>query len=344
MKTNTDNPQYTENLARYLSGEMNSKEKLAFEATLPDTDETDDSLTEIKNQWLALESYKEPQKPDTQRAWNKIHTRLQDEKLFPLQTTAKSPIQRSRFSLIAAIAVLLLGVGSILYLTIVRRPALQLVHINTVNETNTRITTLADGSIIYIAQNSLFSFPVEFEPESRNVILKGEAFFDITPDIKKPFVIETDEAFIEVLGTTFNVKTQNGSSFELFVDRGKVKVTLKNNHSESQFVNAGEKIKAVKNNLIKSKYLANNSSVWYRQRMHFKDETLQQILNVLNRNFNTTFAVAEKETGDRRLTVTFENETASTMAELLCVALNLKSQTINGSVVLSEKKELAKPD
>jgi ferric-dicitrate binding protein FerR (iron transport regulator) len=63
---------------------------------------------------------------------------------------------------------------------------------------------------------------------------------------------------------------------------------------------------------------------------------------VLNRNFNTTFVLAEEETGNRRLTVTFNKETAETMTELICATLNLKSQSINGSVVLSENKENAK--
>jgi ferric-dicitrate binding protein FerR (iron transport regulator) len=76
--------------------------------------------------------------------------------------------------------------------------------------------------------------------------------------------------------------------------------------------------------------------------MHFKDESLQNIISVLNRNFNTTFVVAEKETGNRKLTVTFNKESAATMTELICVALNLKSQNINGSVVLSENKENAR--
>jgi transmembrane sensor len=149
---------------------------------------------------------------------------------------------------------------------------------------------------------------------------------------------------IQVLGTAFNVKTQNGKAFELFVDRGKVKVTLKSNPSHSELVVAGEKITTVKNSLVKSKHVSSLESSWYKRRMHFKDEPLQNIIIVLNRNFNTTFVVAEKETGNRRLTVTFNNETVSTMTELICVTLNLKSKNINGSVVLSENKESVKPN
>jgi ferric-dicitrate binding protein FerR (iron transport regulator) len=102
---------------------------------------------------------------------------------------------------------------------------------------------------------------------------------------------------------------------------------------------AGEKISAVQNGLVKSKHVPNEAASWYKQRMHFKDEPLQNIIKVLNRNFNTTFVLADNEIGKHKLTVTFQNETAETMTELICVTLNLKSQTINGSVILSENKE-----
>ena len=107
---------------------------------------------------------------------------------------------------------------------------------------------------------------------------------------------------------------------------------------------AGEKISAVNHSLVRSKYVAAAAGSWYKQRMRFKDEKLQNIISVLNRNFNTNFVLANNETGNHKLTVTFENETAATMTGLICVALNLKSQTINGSVVLSEIREGAKPD
>ncbi len=340
MKTNTDNPQYAETLARYLSGEMSVDEKQAFENEISVSEEEEKSILEMKKQWTSLEGYKEQKTPDTPKAWEKLHSRLEGEKLIPLQSarSAKSSLMPN-FIKVAAAVIILVGISAVVYFTSNRKPAIEMVQITTGNESNTLIKTLTDGSVIYIAQNSLFSFPQEFETGSRNVELRGEAFFDITPNPDKPFIIETDEALIQVLGTAFNVKTKNGTDFELYVDRGKVKVTLKSNPSHSQFVAAGEQINSVENNLVKSQHIANQSAAWYRQRMHFKDEPLRNIINVLNRNFNTTFALEEKEVGNRRLTVTFHNETADTMTKLLCVSLNLKSQIINGSVVLSENKE-----
>jgi transmembrane sensor len=342
MKTNRDSQQQSETLARYLSGEMDAAELYAYEAEISVSEENKLMIEKMKKQWSAMEEIKNPGMPDTQKAWNRLHDRLQDENLIPAQLTKAKSRLIPNFVKAAALLLILLGVGAVIYMTVNRKQSIDLVQINTVNEANTLVKTLADGSVIYIAQNSLFSFPQEFSSETRNVELKGEAFFDITPDAAKPFIIETDEVLIQVLGTAFNVKTQNGSDFVLFVERGKVKVTLKSNPSASQLVQAGETITAAADKLVKSNYIPGNESVWYRQRMHFKDETLLNIINVLNRNFNTTFVLAEKDLGSQKMTVTFHNETAEMMTELICLTLNLKSQIVNGSVVLSENAESTK--
>ncbi|MCX6241241.1 MAG: FecR domain-containing protein [Bacteroidetes bacterium] len=291
-----------------------------------------------------MEEIKDYRQIHTHQAWDKLYARLKADDLVPARE-ARAKNNLVYYGLrIAAVALILLGIGSVVYISMNGKPAVAMISLNTGNETNTLVKTLADGSVIYLSQNSLFSFPVEFTAASRNVELKGEAFFDIASNPGKPFIIETDEAFIQVLGTAFNVKTKHSDGFELCVERGKVKVTLKSDPAHSEMVIAGEKISAVNHSLVRSKYVAAAAGSWYKQRMRFKDEKLQNIISVLNRNFNTNFVLANNETGNHKLTVTFENETAATMTGLICVALNLKSQTINGSVVLSEIREGAKPD
>ncbi len=341
MKTN-NNQKHTETLARYLSGEMSTPEMRAFDEGTGISEEDKKVIEKMKTQWSAIEGYEEPKVTDTRKAWNKLHSRLAGENLIPDQVL----VQKNSFipALLRAAAVLFifLGISAVVYFAYNHKPAAEMVEVNTSNEANTLIKTLSDGSVIYIAQNSLFSFPKEFEKDSRNVELKGEAFFDIVSNPDKPFSIETDKAIIQVLGTAFNVRTKNGTDFELLVDRGKVKVTLKSDPSRAEFVTVGEKISIHNEGLVKSKQTGSGSKAWYKQSMHFKDESLRNIINVLNRNFNTTFVFADNETGNRKLTVTFRNETAETMTELICTTLNLKSQNINGSVVLSEIKEDAK--
>jgi len=338
MKPEENKPQNIETIARYLNGEMDKTELAEFEKQLNSSPEEKIRTEEMKKDWMLLGNYQGNKTPDTRKAWNNLHARLEDEKLIPQQN--ESAKKRIGFYLlrVAAVAIILIITGTIIYFGTDRKSKTELVNLNTGSEKNTTVKTLRDGSIIYLAQNSLFSFPENFQKNSRNVGLKGEAFFDIMPDPGKPFIIETDEAFIQVLGTAFNVKTENGSSFELIVDRGKVKVTLKKDPDHFKFVVAGEKITSVRNSLVKSKRTATDAISWFKKRMQFKDESLQNIINVLNRNFNTTFVTADKEVGNRRLTVTFNNESPEEMTGLICLTLNLKSETKNGFTVLLENK------
>ncbi|MEI7983784.1 MAG: FecR domain-containing protein [Bacteroidota bacterium] len=342
MKADKNNRRYDEILEKYLSSEMSIEKTRAFEEGFSGSEEHKIRIEELKKQWIAMKGFKHAKSPDTRKAWDKLHDRLRSEELIPATGVPAKSRRVYYLVSIAAALLILLGIGAVVYWHWNHMPAVEMVQLNTGSEVNTFVKTLADGSVIYIAQNSLFSFPEEFKSGSRNVALKGEAFFDITPDPGKPFIIETDAALIEVLGTAFNVKTQHGDGFGLFVDRGKVKVTLKKDPSHSEMVSAGEKVLTLNNSLVKTKQVAGETTSWYKQRMHFKDETLQNIIHVLNRNFNTTFVLADDEIGKHKLTVTFHGETTETMTELICVALNLKSQTINGSLVLSENKEGAK--
>lgn len=335
MKTENDNQLNNEALAKFLSGEMSESEERDFVEGSTDDEKQKISLEMMKKTWSNISHIKNTKEPDTGKAWDKLHSRLESEGLISNNEFQPAQKMIPAFVRIAAVFIVLISTGIILYLSFGRKPLVEMVQLNTSKENGTLIKTLNDGSVIYIAQNSHFSFPQQFNRDSRNVELEGEAFFDIAPNPQKPFIIETGKVIIEVLGTAFNVKTQNSDGFELIVDRGKVKVSLKSDPASYELIGAGEKVQVVKSNLVKTKH---SSSVdWYKKRMHFKDESLLNIVNVLNRNFNTNFVIADMQTGNRKLTVTFSNETAEEMTGLICLTLNLESQKINGSVVLSDK-------
>ena len=337
MRLDENNPLHFQRIAKYLSGEMDAAEQNSFEKQVFDAAENKLLVDEIKEQMNLLHKYPDNKTPDTRKAWNKLYTRLDDEQLIPVNGAVKRNYTMMLMRA-AAVALILLAGGAIVYTGLLRKPTAEMVQMQTGREGNTLIKTLSDGSVIYLAQNTSFSFPKDFDQKTRNVELSGEAFFDIAPDPAKPCILETEKAFIQVLGTAFTVKTTDGANFELLVDRGKVKVTLKSNPLKQELVVAGEKITASNNTMVKSKRLPADALSWYTQRMQFKDETLDNIISVINRNFNATFVIADKETAHRRLTVTFGNDSAGTMAELICLTLNLKSETKNDSILLLDKK------
>lgn len=283
-----------------------------------------------------MEGMTDERRPDSQRAWIKLQQRLRDEHLVPDQPVAT----RHRLvpgTLAAAAAVLVLAVIAwAAWFQLSRKPATEQLSLDTSGESGTLVRTLSDGSVVYLAPGSRFSFPLSFPGGERRVSLAGKAFFDIAPDPHKPFVIETGDALVRVLGTAFHLNTACGQGMELLVERGKVNLSLKKDPAAALILKAGEKATAGEGSLKRSAVTAADDTLWYCSCMHFRDETLTNILHVLNRNFHTNFTVADDRTGRRKLTVTFQGEAPEVMAGLISAALNLKSRLINGAVVFSE--------
>lgn len=83
--------------------------------------------------------------------------------------------------------------------------------------------TLSDGTRIYLNSESEISYTPEFSDSLRVVSLKGEAFFEVQKE-SRPFVVETQETKIHVLGTSFNVNQRDNGSLMVALVTGKVRV------------------------------------------------------------------------------------------------------------------------
>jgi transmembrane sensor len=84
---------------------------------------------------------------------------------------------------------------------------------------------LPDSSSVVLQPGATLSYPSEFTPVSREVVLTGEAFFEVTKDKTRPFFVFSNNLVTHVVGTSFVVKTGNGTESEVSVLTGKVIVT-----------------------------------------------------------------------------------------------------------------------
>lgn len=84
---------------------------------------------------------------------------------------------------------------------------------------------LSDGTRVWLNSESELEYPVLFGEGERVVKLSGEAFFEVTPDASRPFIVETEDIRTRVLGTSFNIKAyKNESDISTTLFTGKVKV------------------------------------------------------------------------------------------------------------------------
>lgn len=332
MKLNINNTKDSEIIARYLSGEMSNDELTRFEKDIESFPENKNLITEMKQHWNKMGQYKEKREVDANKGWQTLFDRLDTEDLIP-ETKVVEHKLIPVWAKYAASIIVLLTVASLSVYTVFRNDT-SLISLNTGIEPNTLIQTLNDGSVIYLANNTQFSYPQEFGSKERKVNLNGEAYFDIAPNPKKPFRIETDKVIVEVLGTAFNVKSDNNEPFELVVDHGKVRVTLKSDPSQTIIVLPGERISASNSHLVKSKNTDANYFAWKTKQMQFKDESLSNIINVINKNYKSNIKLYDNQLAERKLTVTFYNNSISKVTELICLSLNLKKEVQSDSTII----------
>ena len=278
----------------------------------------------------------EKNKLKTDQAWEQLYTRLEQDGLLdkPISGT-QIPYRIGLMKWAAAIVILCVSVATAIFLGRERTPETTLLTLHNNEASTTLVTTLEDGSIVYLADNSQLSYPEHFQREKREVSLLGNALFDVSGNKERPFLIETEQARIEVLGTSFNIKSSDKSAFELAVRRGLVKVTLKKN-GEQTLVKAGQTVSLFSNRLQVAPTQDNEQFSDYTRRIQFKDERLGDILHVINLEYTKMPLKTKADFENRRLTVSFYNNSPATMAELICAALKLKCTQQNNIWMISE--------
>lgn len=167
---------------------------------------------------------------------------------------------------------------------------------------------LSDGTNVSLAQNAKLIYPIEFSDSKRVVKLEGKAFFDVKRNETKPFLIETNQVNVEVLGTSFDLEDA-GSEVNLVVATGKVAFSDKS--SEKSFkVLAGESAKLdVANNTL-SKLIGNDkfgnegSIVWDAERISFNNVSLEKVIEFIAdwKNVQIEFQADEEMKSNSRKT------------------------------------------
>ena len=155
---------------------------------------------------------------------------------------------------------------------------------------------LADGSNIWVNSETTIEFPSDFSGTERRVrLLSGEAFFDVTPDKSKPFIVSTPEMEVNVLGTTFNVMAYAGEpQTEVTLVAGIVGV--KTEHTEAR-LSPSEQFRL---ELKSGKYKIDKVDVhlyvdWKKGVLNFTALPLQELSKRISRWYDVEFKFAQED-------------------------------------------------
>ena len=213
-------------IARFLSGKASAEESREVIEWLNADHKNRLLYFNLKRIWQE-DAVKEMDEDHLDHSWERLRLRMGTTK-----KEVKTPVSKfrmlSNFTKIAVAASISILAGTTLFLSIQRYQGLQvqdrLHHISVPLGSRSNIV-LPDGSSVWLNSGSELNYSSDFGARERAVSLTGEAYFDVVRDHKSPFMVNTGELKIKVLGTRFNVKSYPEERIiETTLERGMVEI------------------------------------------------------------------------------------------------------------------------
>ncbi|RAV30390.1 FecR family protein [Sinomicrobium soli] len=219
---------------------------------------------------------------------------------------------RYRAVIVAASFLLLVGLGTGIWQYRNHLPSQQLALHTVSSPFGEKYTvTLEDGSVIKLNAGSTLSFPEKFSGPVRRVELTGEAFFEVTPDPERPFIILAQGLRTTVLGTSFNIQAYpERKSVEVTVATGKVRVSndTADKPATPHFLTPDQQAVYDKTtgNVRTRTVSTSEITGWTRGILQFDDTPLQEVVPVLERWYGVSISL-DKALEQCHISATFEN-------------------------------------
>jgi transmembrane sensor len=174
---------------------------------------------------------------------------------------------------------------------------------------------LEDSSVVHL--NSDTSLKVDFTGGKRTIyLLRGEAYFDVSHDPQRPFVVESEGGSARAVGTQFNVYRQS-SAVRVTVVEGRVEVATEN--GDARLLNADEVVayKSGGREISQIEHSDGRSLDWLDGRLRFKATPLVDVVSRLNRYLETPLRISDPELNNLKLSGDFRISNLKDLPELL---------------------------
>lgn len=219
---------------------------------------------------------------------------------------------------------------------------------------------LPDGSTVKLNAGSTIDIDAGFNTHNREVTLQGEAFFDVTHDSSKPFIIHTHSMDIRVLGTVFNVKAYPEDKItETSLLEGAVEITMKNDKGEKIILKPNQKIilpviapvekqetqtAAVEQApfvITSLSYNKTDSSLteisWTENRLVLNDNSFEEVAAIMERWYDVDIAFRDDAVKQFRYTATFDQKTIDQVLKALQLSRHFEYSRNGDDIIISNK-------
>lgn len=346
-------------IIRFLRGKLSLEEMKEVQKWIESSEENRKSFESVRKVWLSTSIHIENNNFDAEEGWNSLRKRQHKA------VTNESPVKARRINYqqilrIAATIVLFFSIGAASSWLILS------------NKGDTRVSevyapigsksmiTLSDGSQVWLNAGSKLTYNEDFNKKTRVVELEGEAYFDVTTNKLKPFVVQTSRMNVLAYGTKFNVKaypeeetiTATLEEGNIVVENKSVKGSAKTFKYE---LKPNESLTIVKNDkvdedlilsekpekqvqLLPKKIIVSeniNTSLntsWKDPEWVIKGKTLDEMAILLERRYDIKVSIESESLKQYKFSGTIHNETLEQLMEILAMTTPLNYELGKGVV------------
>ena len=282
--------QFEELAIRYFTGNLDSEGILLLEDEIRQSEEAKKTFDELKEIWAASTTQEELDSYDYKAAYQRfLHKISEDSDETDEDQKEENPRFYHIYKWIGGIAASLLILFGATYLSY------QQGQKNLQNTFADIVVAPPDGSIVKLNGGSRISYSQGYGVDSRIVNIEGEGYFEVKKDSTKPFIVNSANIIVKVLGTKFNFCDYPKETQALVaLDEGKVNMTCIESKQEitllpNQHVVFDKKTGAM--TLLDTKTLANKCQ-WTKGIIAFNGESLKDIAAVLERCYSIKFKIS----------------------------------------------------
>ena len=306
----------------YLNGHATETEREAMEVWIAASPDNRRQFQRVQRLWEASGKALQPEPPEVEAAWRKVRSRTRRPlRLLPV------------LGRIAATVLLFLA-GYWMWNTFQPIPQLEA---RQGAQPATEAVMLPDGSEVWLKKNSVLYYPESFEGKQRLVRLAGEAYFEVARDEARPFLIETGEATVRVLGTSFGVMAYPDSSTAwVQVNSGRVAFYPNGAAGQQMVLQKGEGavLNKASGQLKPMAPNAANRIAWRTRKLDFQNASLGEAAILLNETYGAQLELENPQLSECRFTASFDQEPLESVLQTLSALFEIEWEREGQAILL----------
>ena len=304
-----------------LRANLTVEDAISFENWL-NVDNNRQLFQQLQTVWENVQNKVANYEPDLEYYWKELSARISQEETIQIQSDSPQPEPKSiplkrLYRIVAAASILLIVTFSGAYYLGRNNTSNQSAALSYSSLTGKSKVILPDGTEVWLHSNTTLSYNPNFSSNTREVNMSGEAYFSVTHDANKPFIVHSSDASVTVYGTMFNVNAYESSQNILVsLFEGSVSMKAANNDVMLKPGQEGHYDKLY-NTLDVNVGDVEFAKSWTNDKLRFQNKNLRYVCRYLSKWYATDISIDTSIADNQSYSFTLSDESLEDVVRIL---------------------------